>query len=217
MIVYQTLEGGRYVPFDVSNGARGLYVNLTNRCDCDCVFCLRSKKDSRSMSPENSLWLEREPSVEEVEIELEKIPWEFVTELVFCGFGEPTQRLEELVELLKFSKSKHPETPIRLNTNGLAELSHGSEVASRFENLLDTISISLNASTAEKYLALTRARYGIRSYEAMLEFAEHAKKFVPNVVLTIVDKVNPPAEIEACRKICASRNLNLRVRTYEDH
>ena len=217
MIVYQTLSGGRYVPFDSSNGARPLYVNLTNRCDCDCVFCLRNKKDESSMSPENSLWIDREPSVSEVESELEKIPWQFVTELVFCGFGEPTQRLDELVELLKFSKSKHPETPTRLNTNGLAELSHGSEIANRFKKILDTISISLNASNSQKYLKLTRAKYGIKSYAAMLDFAEHAKRFVPNVVLTIVDKVNPPEEIAACRKICDARNLTLRVRTYEDH
>ena len=81
---------------------------------------------------------------------------------------------------------------------------------------MDTISISLNASNAERYYELTRAKYGLQSYEAMLDFAEHSKKYVPHVVLTIVDKVEGPDEIARCREICAQRNLTLRVREYED-
>ena len=153
MIIYATHKGGRYLPLAESlkiepSNLRGLYVNLTNRCNCDCVFCLRQKK---SMAKESSLWLEREPTVEEVKAELDAAPWQVVKEVVFCGFGEPTIRLAELLELLAYIKKIRPDMPTRLNTNGLGELYHGREIAADFENILDTASISLNAATAEKY------------------------------------------------------------------
>ena len=218
MIVYATHTGGKYLPLAESlkidsATPRGLYVNLTNRCNCDCVFCLRQKK---SMPDESSLWLEREPTVEEVKSELDAAPWQVIKEIVFCGFGEPTIRLAELIELLTYVKKIHPTIPTRLNTNGLGELYHEREIAQDFENILDTVSISLNAATAEKYFKLTRATYGIKSFDAMLTFAEHMKNFVPHVALTVVDHVTPPEEISACKKICDERGLTLRVRTYEN-
>ncbi|MCR5834021.1 MAG: TatD family nuclease-associated radical SAM protein [Selenomonadaceae bacterium] len=218
MIVYATHKGGKYLPLKESlkidpNTPRGLYVNLTNRCNCNCVFCLREKK---SMTDEATLWLEREPTVEEVKTELDAAPWHVINEVVFCGFGEPTIRLDALTELLAYAKKIRPDIPTRLNTNGLGELYHGREIAADFKDILDTASISLNAATAEKYFKITRAVYGLQSFEAMLTFAEHMKKFVPNVILTVVDHVTPPEEIDMCRKICAERNLTLRVRPYED-
>lgn len=218
MIVYATHAGGRYLPLAESlkidsATPRGLYVNLTNRCNCDCVFCLRGKK---SMAADSSLWLEREPTVDEVKAAFDAAPWHVVKEVVFCGFGEPTIRLDALTELLAYVKKIRPNMPTRLNTNGLGELYNGREIAADFENILDTASISLNAATAEKYFKLTRAAYGIKSFDAMLTFAEHVKAFVPHVVLTVVDHVMPPEEIAACQKICDERGLTLRVRPYED-
>lgn len=218
MIVYATHAGGKYLPFSESlnidpTTPRSLYVNLTNRCNCDCVFCLRQKK---SMAAEASLWLEREPTVDEIKAELDAAPWQVVNEVVFCGFGEPTIRLAELVELLAYVKQIRPNIPTRLNTNGLGELLHGREIATDFKDILDTVSISLNAATAEKYFKLTRAAYGLQSFDAMLTFAEHMKLVVPHVVLTIVDHVTPPEEIAACRRICSERDLTLRIRPYED-
>ena len=219
MIVYATHKGGKYLPFDQSlkidnSSMRNLYVNITNQCNCDCVFCLRQKKQ---MAKESSLWLEKEPSIDEIKTELVKAPWNLIKEVVVCGFGEPTLRMNELISTLKFVKSNYFNIPTRLNTNGLGELANGRSIAADFKDILDTASISLNASTAERYLKLTRAKYGIESYEAMLTFAEHMKPYVPNVVLTIVDHVNSEDEIERCRQICEKRNLNLRVRAYEDN
>ena len=211
MIVYMT-EGGKYFPVNAEK-KRGLYVNLTNRCNNDCPFCLREKK---VMTAENSLWLEREPTVDEVKKELDAAPLDIVTEIVFCGFGEPTIRLAELLELLKYVKKIRPQIPTRLNTNGLGNLEHGRNIEHEFENILDTASISLNAATAERYLQITRSKFGLQAYSAMLDFAENMKNFVPHVILTIVDKVTPPEEILQCKKICAERGLKLRVRPYED-
>ena len=218
MIVYATHAGGRYLPFEESlreqpEGKRSVYVNITNDCNCDCVFCLRSMKE---MAKESSLWIEHDPSVEEILAELDRLPWEYVREVVCCGFGEPLIRLDTVLAVLRYVKERHPNVPTRVNTNGLGELEHGCTFAERFAGLLDTISISLNASNAERYLALTRSKFGISSYEAMLTFAEHCKPYVPNVMLTVVEKVENEEEIALCRKICAERGLTLRVRTYED-
>ena len=110
MIVYATHAGGKYLPLKKSleidsTTPRGLYINLTNRCNCDCVFCLRKKK---SMAKDSSLWLEREPTVAEVKAELDAAPWQVIKEVVFCGFGEPTIRLPELVALLAYVKKIQP-------------------------------------------------------------------------------------------------------------
>ena len=218
MIVYATHKGGRYLNFADSlneqpEGKRNLYVNLTNQCDCACVFCLRHKKH---MAENSSLWLKHEPTAEEVKVALDDAPWEFVADIVFCGFGEPTMRLDTLLELLRYVREKFPTHKTRLNTNGLAELHWQKAVAPFFDGLLDTVSISLNASTAERYLELTRAKYGLSAFDGMLAFAEACKKYVPNVALTVVDKVENAEEVAACREICRRRNLNLRVREYED-
>lgn len=218
MIVYATHAGGRYLPMEESlreqpEGKRAVYVNITNDCNCDCVFCLRSMKE---MARESSLWIEHDPSLPEIVDELERLPWQYVREVVCCGFGEPLIRLDTVLSVLRWVKEHHPDMPTRVNTNGLGELEHGYVFADQFAGLLDTVSISLNASNAERYLALTRSRFGISSYEAMLTFAEHCKPYVPNVVLTVVEKVEDAEEIALCRRICAERGLTLRVRPYED-
>lgn len=209
--------GGEYISVAESArrhpaGQRGLYVNLTNRCPCACTFCLRTVKP-RDVA--HSLWLEREPTVAEVMAELSAAPWPLVSEVVFCGFGEPTERLADLLALLRHVKATH-DVPTRLNTNGLSDLIHGRDTSPDFGGgVLDTISISLNASNAERYLALTRSRFGLRSYEAMLAFAAHCRRHVPRVVMTVVDHVEDDGEIARCRELCAARGLALRVRAYE--
>lgn len=217
MIVY-AYDKGEYITLDESlkrqpEGKRSIYVNLTNRCTCSCTFCLRSMKH---MAEETTLWLKQEPTVQDVKALLDAAPWDYVGEVVFCGFGEPTERLDDLKELLAYVKERHPGVLTRLNTNGLSDLSYGRDTAPDFQHILDTVSISLNASNKERYLELTRSRFGMQSYEAMLQFAQHCKQYVPNVVLTVVDHVEDEEEIAKCRAICQERGLTLRVRAYED-
>ena len=214
MILY-TVTGGKYFPAAESfndNSRRSVYVNLTNRCNNDCPFCLRNKK---IMSPEKSLWLDKEPHFGEIKAELDALNWDLVKEIVFCGFGEPTIRLTELTMSLTYIKATHPQISTRLNTNGLGNLEHGRNIVLDFENLLDVVSISLNASTPERYLKITRSKFGLQAFNAMLTFAELMEIYVPQVIMTVVDKVTPPDEIDACRKICQQRGLTLRVRPYE--
>jgi len=216
MIVYTFNKDHKYVNFaqsvaEVPTGRRTAYVNITNRCNCSCTFCLRSLK---TMSSVNNLWLEQEPTVAEAIADFELQDWSLIREVVFCGFGEPTMRLDDLLELMRYVKTKDPMMKTRLNTNGLSDLEYGRETAPLFAGLLDTISISLNASTPQQYLQLTRNRFGEVSYPGMLDFAVKAKQYVPNVVMTVVDNIGA-AEIAACREICADRGLVLRVRPYE--
>ena len=219
MIVYATHAGGRYLQIADSlaeqpQGKRSIYVNLTNRCNCACTFCLRQLKD---MAQQSTLWLQEEPSVELVKEQLDQLPWEYVNEIVFCGFGEPTMRLEDLVQILTYCKEIQPNIPTRVNTNGLSDLMYQRDTAQDFAGgILDTISISLNASNPQRYIELTRAQYGLPSHEAMLNFAVACKKYVANVVLTVVDTVEDSQEISLCKQICEARGLKLRVRVYED-
>jgi len=111
---------------------------------------------------------------------------------------------------------KYPKLKVRLNTNGLANLIHGRDVTPDLEGRFNTVSISMNAPDAEEFLELTRSRFGIQSFDALKEFAALAKEHVPNVVMTVVEKVMPEEKIERCRKICADLGVSLRVRPFEE-
>ena len=190
----------------------GLYVNLTNRCPCACTFCIRQNGDGVYGS--DSLWLEREPTAAEVCDSIEK-NLGACRELVFCGYGEPTERLNALLEVAAWFRKRHSDIPIRVNTNGLSDLIAGEPTAHRFKDLVDTVSISLNAPTAEEYVALCRPKFGAASYPALLKFAEEVKGFVKDVVLTVVGTESLTPEKEAdCRRVAAEHGVPLRVRTF---
>lgn len=193
-------------------GRNGIYVNLTNRCPCACTFCLRQNRDKVFNS--DSLWLEREPTVKEICDSIDTWDLAKYEEIVFCGYGEPTERLEALLKVAEYIKSKSS-IPIRINTNGLADLIAGEKVAHKLEGLIDTVSISLNATNKEDYLKLVRPKFGIDSYDAMLSFTHDCTKYVPNVIMTVVDKVTTKEEQEKSREICESVGATFRVRPYE--
>lgn len=188
-----------------------IYVNLTNRCPCSCTFCLRQTKE---MTEQNCLWLKREPSVDEVIAEFEKLDITKYNEVIFCGFGEPTERLDDIILIAKYLKKRRAEILIRINSNGLSDLVNGKETAPLFKGLVDTMSISLNASNAEEYYRLTRSKFGIKSYEEMQKFAVSCKKYIPNVVFTVVDCIGED-EIKACQKVCDNLGITLRIRAFE--
>ncbi len=198
------------ITYNVKNG---IYVNMTNRCPCSCTFCLRNNGDSVYGS--NSLWLEHEPTVEEVCKSIDEWDLSKYSEVVFCGYGEPTERLPELLEVAKYIKSKS-DISIRINTNGLADLIWKEKTASKLEGLIDSVSVSLNATNKDEYLKVVRPGFGIESFDAMLSFTKDCTKYVPNVMMTVVDVVTSKEEQEVCRKICESVGAKLRVRPYEE-
>lgn len=192
----------------------GVYVNMTNRCPCSCTFCLRKNADGVYGS--GSLWLEREPTVEEIFAALR--PWlnRDVSEVVFCGYGEPTERLDDLLKVAQEIKNVRPSLKTRVNTNGLSDLINNRPTAHLFSGVIDTLSISLNTDDPDEYLALCRPKFGAPSYEAMKNFAASAAKCGIDVVMTVVgEPVTPPDKQLRCREIAESLGARLRVRPYE--
>jgi radical SAM enzyme (TIGR04100 family) len=190
-----------------------LYVNLTNKCPCACTFCLRQTRDK--MEDSGPLWLEHTPTLEEVLAEFEHFDMDKYREVVFCGFGEPTEAFEVLLAVAKFVRDNYHK-PIRINTNGLGSLVNGRDIAPELEGLIDNVSISLNTPDPEKYLALVRPKFGPDSFQAMLEFARESRRYVPNVVMTTVATTLTAQEEEACRRICEELGVTYRIRPWED-
>ncbi len=195
-----------------------LYVNLTNKCNCNCEFCLRHGKAQGSIYTEDSLWLEREPTRQEA---LDSFLGRDVCsyrEIVFCGYGEPTYRMDDILWLVDELKSRFGTClpPVRINTNGHAALILGRDVCPELAGRIHTLSISLNATNAADYVALCHPIQGEAAYQAMLDFAKQAKAYVPHVVLTIVDKDKTADEIELCRDIAARLGVELRIRSFID-
>lgn len=213
MILY-TIHGNGYQ--DISELASledvTVYVNLTNRCPCACTFCLRQTKE---MEEGHSLWLKEEPTVEDVIKEFQKYDLDDFHEVVFCGFGEPLERVEDVIQIAGILKHFRRDLPIRVNTNGLACLIHQRDVTPEFKGRIDTVSISLNAPDAKEYDALTRSRFGIGSFQAMLDFAKSCLEYVPFVVMSVVDIIGEE-KIKKCQAICDDLGVTLRVRPFEE-
>lgn len=182
------------------------YVNLTNKCDNACTFCIRNSGDGVAGTP---LWLDREPTADDVMSAFHSIsPTE--KEAVFCGYGEPTCNLSVLTECA--ARIKADGYRIRLNTNGLGSASNGRNIAPELK-IFDTVSVSLNSCDARKYAQITRSKYGEAAFGYVLDFAKACKAEGIDVVFTVVDVIGE-RDIAACRALCAELGIPLRVRAY---
>ena len=135
-----------------------LYVNITNKCSNRCEFCIRNNGDGAYGS--DSLWLEREPSREEILDSIFSHDLTAFPELVFCGYGEPTYRLDDAVYVAKQVKERHPEIKIRINTNGQSDLILKRKTAADFQGAFDIVSISLNTPSRERYQQICHSVFG---------------------------------------------------------
>lgn len=214
MTILYTLYKNTYIDLSHLDSTKGVtcYVNTTNRCPCACTFCLRQTKE---MMENNSLWLKEEPSKEMIIEEFKKYDFNDFKEIVFCGFGEPMERWDDIKEVIDYIRDTKKDMKIRINTNGLANDIYGRDVTPEYKGRFDTVSISLNAPTKEEFLELTRSKFGISSFDDMLDFAKMCKAYVPNVVLTVVDIIGEE-KIEACQKITDEIGVTLRVRPFEE-
>lgn len=190
-----------------------LYVNLTNKCPCACTFCLRQTRDH--MEDSGVLWLEKEPTVDEVIADFANFNMDDYDEVVFCGFGEPTERIDVLLEVAAYVKKTYNK-PTRINTNGLGNLVNGRDITPELKGLIDTVSISLNTPNKERYYELTRSKFGIGSFDAMIDFAKEAVKYVPHVVMTTVATTITKEDEAECQRICDNIGVKYRIRPFED-
>ena len=187
-----------------------LYINITNGCPCKCVFCIRDNADS--IKDNDSLWLEHEPSFEEITAAFDAFDKSGMTDAVFCGYGEPCVRADMIVRVAEYIK-QHSDMRIRLNTNGLVKLIHRDFDINSFRGIIDSVSISLNAPDACRYNEVTRPSFGEKSFDVMLKFAEDMKQIVPSVGFTVVDIISEE-EIQRCHAPADSMGIPLRVRHY---
>ena len=188
-------------------------------CTNDCIFCLRKDKDDVCGQ---RLWLDSENyPVEDVltqfdsccQFHLSCSP-DIHPEIVFCGYGEPTNSFDVLVKTAQYIRSKLG-IKIRVNTNGLGSLVNGRDISAELCSNVDAVSISLNCSNKEDYLKTVRPKFGIESFDEMLDFAKKCRALTENVALSVVDVIGEE-EVEKCKNIAEGLNIPLRVRKYDN-
>lgn len=187
-----------------------LYLNITNRCSSHCSFCVRNNGDG--IIEGVNLWLEQEPTIDEVITDIKKYDISKYKEFVFCGYGEPMMRTYDVIEICKKLKMEYG-LPIRVNTNGHANLICGTDITPLLYGLVDSVSISLNAKNKQLYQKVCQSDYGEKSFEGLLDFAQKCKRYIPHVVLTVVD-IMSERDIESCKNIAQGIDVDFRVRKF---
>ena len=184
-----------------------LYLNITSRCPNKCVFCSR---ETAPYVKGHYLGTDSEPTVEELKDAIGD-PSGY-DEVVFCGFGESTERLDVLKEIAGYLKEKG--SKVRLDTNGLGDLINGRSISEELKGLVDTICISLNTNIEEEYQKLCHSEYDDQAYPALISFIKEARDCIPDVMISIVGM--PEIDVEACRKIAEDLGVRFRVREYNN-
>lgn len=181
-----------------------LYLNITNRCTNKCGFCVRFHT---SYVKGHNLRLEKEPSAEEV-IKAIEDPKAY-KEIVFCGLGEPLLRLDVVKEVSAWIKQKGGK--VRINTNGHGNLIHSRNILPELQDIVDILSISLDAEDEKKYEEICKPIFK-NAFKAVVSFIKEAKKYIPEVKITVVEISE--IDINKCRTIAEELGVELRVREF---
>ena len=184
-----------------------LYINLTNQCTNNCSFCARN---NGFIVKGHDISLKKEPSAAEVIAAMGDFSG--YKEIVFCGYGEPTMKLDVLLEVARQVRTTGK--PVRVNTNGLANLYFKRNIVPELAKCVDEVSISLNSADPEEYLQLCRSRFGEAAYPALLQFAELCQKAGIKTILSVVEM--PGIDVAAARKVAESVGVNFLVRSFVD-
>lgn len=187
-----------------------VYANITNQCDCNCVFCIRKNGDG--LGDASCLWMKQDPALQEIKAAMDGFDFTPYRELVYCGYGEPTCALENLLQSAAYIREKGLQ--VRLNTNGLGNLFHKRDIVPELACVVDQVSISLNAPDAVRYAEVTRPVFGEKGFDAMLQFAVSCKEHGIGTKFSVVDIIEPE-EIAACQRLSDQLGIPLRVRAYE--
>ncbi len=187
-----------------------IYINLTNRCTNECIFCLRQDKDDVCGQ---ELWLDSEDfTSEDVIGQLKK--FNLSSEVIFCGYGEPMLKFEVLRQVAKYIKETYSEIKIRVNTNGHANFIYKKNVVPELVGLVDEFSVSLNASNSEEYDELSQPKFE-NAYDEVKKFIKCSADAGIETVASIVDGYKGRRlDVEKCREIAESLGAKLRVREW---
>ncbi len=184
-----------------------LYINLTDRCTLACEFC---PKIQGSMDVhEYNLLLSQRHSAQEY---IKKIgdPRQY-DEIVFCGFGEPTLRIKDLLSIAQYCKKSN--TPVRVNTDGLGNLVNKRNILPELALCVDALSVSMNAQNEEVYNRhCVPALKG--SFDSMLEFLTLAPDYIRNTTATAIDGL-AGVDIEACEEKAKQLQVKFRRRVLD--
>lgn len=187
-----------------------IYINLTNRCTNDCVFCLRKDKDDVCGQ---KLWLDSEEFTSDDVIKQLK-NFEIPKEIVFCGYGEPLLKLDILKDVAKYIKDNYPSTRTRINTNGHANYVYKRNIVPELVGLIDEISVSLNGSTSEEYDELSQPKFS-GAYEEVKKFIKACSESGIKTDASIVDGYKGRRlDIKKCEDIAEKLGAKLRVREW---
>ncbi len=183
-----------------------MYVNLTNRCSNACTFCERTRVSNIGGY---DLWLEKEPTAIDIISDLKSKDMDGINALVFCGWGEPTYRLDVIIEVATFARSIGLAT--RVNTNGQGSLIAGRDISHDLATCIDSVSISLNYNNAYDYQRVCISEYGERAFYELIDFATRCHNNNIDVTLSVVDIIGEE-QVNDCRKIADSIGVSFRVR-----
>lgn len=187
-----------------------VYFNLTNRCTCKCIFCVRKEYDALGES--ETLWHDHTPSWEEIKTSIDEFDFSKYSEAIFCGYGEPTCAYENLIQSAKYMKEKYPHIRLRINTNGLGELYNQKPIVEELAQYIDAASISLNAPNAARYQEVTQPCFD-HAFDALLSFSKRANELFQSVQFSVVDVISPE-EIAASQALAEELQIPLRVRPF---
>lgn len=189
---------------------KNLYLNLTNRCSADCIFCIRNFADGVYGY---NLRLSKEPSLEDTFQALEKLDLSKYKEIVFTGLGEPTLRFDVVLAVTRWLKDKG--IKVRLDTNGHASLINPErDVVSELKKAgVDSISVSLNAESEEKYNKLCRPA-NKNAYKTILEFIRESRNAGIDTRVTVVNV--PEIDLQKCENLANELDSNFHIRTLSE-
>ena len=177
-----------------------------------CTFCPKIRDDDWVVGGFD-LKLVHSPTVDEVWSAATAAGLEGRTEVVFTGLGEPTRRLEVVLELTR--RLKNAGVPrVRLDTDGLASLREGRDVVPELVRAgLDAASVSLNAADAVTYARICPSRFGARAYDACCAFVRAAVAAGLDVAASCV--ALPGLSEDACRAAAEALGARFRWRPYD--
>ena len=184
-----------------------IYLNITNRCSNRCTFCIRQSSDTVKG---HRLWLDREPAVGEVIAALGDVtPYD---EVVFCGYGEPTERLDVVKDVSRWAKSKGKK--VRLVTNGEGDLLNRRAIAPELAGLIDRVSISVNTTDPSQFERLCQSEFGAEAHAAVLKFVESCRGVIPEIEITAVGA--PGVDMKAVAALAEKIGVAFRPRQYNE-
>ena len=189
-----------------------VYINLTNSCTNNCVFCIRDIKDD--VVGANLFLSSENVKAEDVIAQLEKIHEKLSSEIIFCGYGEPMLKLDIIKEVAKYIKEKYPNTVIRINTNGQANLVYKRNVLPELKGLIDKFSISLNGENEEVYNRISLPKIE-GAYAAVKNFIKESVKEGFDTTATIVTGYkNYDVDMPKCIEITKDLGAKFRERPW---